>query len=128
MKINQKQKDETRIFELSGELDFHTSPSLRDQLHDVLDKKSPKVIVNLKKVSYIDSSGLATFVEAFQKIKRYNGKLVLTELGLFEESQVGTMGTLKRYAKALRTIEKQHGTRRLILEFLRFLKIRGLGN
>ena len=80
MKINQKQKNEIQIFELTGELDFHTSPDLRDKLHEALDKKIPKVIVNLKKISYIDSSGLATFVEAFQKIKRYNGKLVLSEL------------------------------------------------
>jgi len=80
MKINQKQKNEVHIFELSGELDFHTSPSLRDRLHDVIGKQIAKVVVNLKKVNYIDSSGLATFVEAFQKIKRYNGRLVLAEL------------------------------------------------
>ncbi len=80
MKINQKQKNEIHILELAGELDFHTSPDLRQQLLAVMDKKVPKVMVNLKKVSYIDSSGLATFVEAFQKIKRYNGKLVLAEL------------------------------------------------
>ncbi|HXV28663.1 MAG TPA: STAS domain-containing protein [bacterium] len=80
MKIHQKQKEEAQVFELSGELDFHTSPALRDKLHEVIDKKMGKIVVNLKKVSYIDSSGLATFVEAFQKIKRYSGKLVLAEL------------------------------------------------
>jgi anti-sigma B factor antagonist len=80
MKISKKQKDEIHIFELSGELDFHTSPAFRDRLHELLDKQISKVIVNLKKVSYIDSSGLATFVEALQKIKKYNGKLVLAEL------------------------------------------------
>ncbi len=80
MKIHQKQKEEVQIFELVGELDFHTSPGLRDKLHEVIDRKIAKIVVNLKKVSYIDSSGLATFVEAFQKVKRYNGKLVLSEL------------------------------------------------
>ena len=80
MKIHQKQKEQVQVFELTGELDFHTSPDLRDTLHEVIDRKIAKIIVNLKKVSYIDSSGLATFVEAFQKIKRYNGKLVLAEL------------------------------------------------
>jgi anti-sigma B factor antagonist len=80
MKINQKQKEGVHIFELTGELDFHTSPNFRDCLHQLMDKKAAKVVVNLKKVSYIDSSGLATFVEALQKIKRYDGKLVLAEL------------------------------------------------
>ena len=80
MKINQKQKDGIHILELEGELDFHTSPNLRDRLHQFADKKIGKVLVNLKKINYIDSSGLATFVEAFQKIKRYDGKLVLAGL------------------------------------------------
>ena len=96
MKITQKQENEIQIFELAGELDFHTSPSFRTELHVVLDKKVPKVVVNLKNVSYIDSSGLATFVEAFQKIKRYNGKLVLAELvpavrGVFEIAKLDSV-------------------------------------
>ncbi|MDD5217686.1 MAG: STAS domain-containing protein [Candidatus Omnitrophica bacterium] len=80
MKINQKKQNEIELFELDGELDFHTSPELRDKFQEVFQKQLRKVVVNLKKVSYIDSSGLATFVEALQKIKRYNGKLVLTDL------------------------------------------------
>ena len=80
MKINQKKKNEIEIFELNGELDFHTSPKFRDQLHKAIEKQAAKVLINLKRVSYIDSSGLATFVEALQKVKRLNGRLVLAEL------------------------------------------------
>jgi anti-sigma B factor antagonist len=80
MKIHQRQKEGVSIFELSGELDFHTSPKFRDLLQEVIAKQVHFIVVNLKKVDYIDSSGLATFVEALQKIKRSNGKLVLAEL------------------------------------------------
>ncbi len=45
-----------------------------------MQKQVKKVVIGLRKVSYIDSSGLATFVEMLQKMKRYGGKLVLTEL------------------------------------------------
>lgn len=79
MKINQKQKNEVQIIELSGELDFQTSPEVRERLHKVIEQFN-KVLVNLKKVNYIDSSGLATFVELLQKMKRTNGSLVLSEL------------------------------------------------
>ncbi len=79
MKISQKQKNEIQVIELSGELDFQSSPELRDRLQKIIEEFN-KVLVNLKKVSYIDSSGLATFVEALQKVKRTNGKLVLSEL------------------------------------------------
>ena len=80
MKITQRQKDEVQIFELAGELDFQSSPELRGKLQQVVQNQVGKILINLKKVSYIDSSGLATFVEALQKIKRANGKLVLSEL------------------------------------------------
>ena len=80
MKIQKKQTGDVQVFELAGELDFHTSPDLRSQLQAVTDKPAHKVVVNLKKVSYIDSSGLATFVEALQKAKRGSGRLVLAEM------------------------------------------------
>ncbi|OGW82263.1 MAG: hypothetical protein A3G33_11150 [Omnitrophica bacterium RIFCSPLOWO2_12_FULL_44_17] len=79
MKINQKLKDEVEHLEISGDLDFQTSPDLREKLQEILNRQVRKIIINLKKVGYIDSSGLATFVEALQKMKRINGRLILTE-------------------------------------------------
>jgi anti-sigma B factor antagonist len=80
MKIDHKTKGNIEIFELHGEVDFHSSPELRSLLQKVLKKEPSNVLINLDQVSYIDSSGLATFVEALQKIKKYNGQLVLSSL------------------------------------------------
>lgn len=89
MKISINSKNDISIIELSGELDFHSSPELREKLNSLTDKKTSKILINLKKVEYMDSSGIATFVETFQKTKKYNGKLMLSELtptvrGVFE--------------------------------------------
>lgn len=65
---------------LAGELDFNTSPDIRRQFAKLTEKKEPRVLVNLAKVEYIDSSGLATFIELFKKIKQLGGKLVLFDL------------------------------------------------
>ena len=86
MKISERKSGEVVVFELTGELDFHTSPELREKMQAVSEKPGHRMIVNLKKVSYIDSSGLATFVEALQKAKRSGGKLVLTELAVSVKS------------------------------------------
>ena len=99
MKISQKQKDTVTFFEVSGEIDFQHSPALRDQLQEAIGKQAPGLVINLKKVSYIDSSGLATFVEALQKIKRYNGRLILAELapavrGVFEIAKLDSIFSL----------------------------------
>jgi anti-sigma B factor antagonist len=81
MKIQTKKSgSDLDILELEGELDFHSSGDVRAALSGLTEKQAKKVLVDLAKVSYIDSSGLATFVELFQKLKRYGGKLVLFNL------------------------------------------------
>ena len=97
MKIQVK-KSETGVdlVELEGELDFHSSPEVRGELAKLVDRQAPKVMVDLKNVHYIDSSGLATFVELFQKMKRYSGHLVLFNLNqgvrsVFEIAKLDTI-------------------------------------
>lgn len=68
------------IVALEGDLDFHASPEVRRELARLADRKAPVILINLQQVGYIDSSGLATFIELFQKIRRYGGKLVLFNL------------------------------------------------
>ncbi len=68
------------ILVIEGELDFHATAEVRTALSKLTDKQAPKILVDFTGVSYIDSSGLAIFVEAFQKTKRYGGKLVLFNL------------------------------------------------
>ena len=81
MKIQTRNGEKSSdVIELQGDLDFHSSPDLRKELTKLVDRQSPKILIDLKKVGYIDSSGLATFVELFQKMKRYGGKLVLFNL------------------------------------------------
>ena len=83
MKIQIKKGDAgVDLVELDGELDFHSSPEVRAELAKLVERQAPKVMVELKNVNYIDSSGLATFVELFQKMKRYGGTLVLFNLTL----------------------------------------------
>lgn len=96
MKISVRENQAIRILEISGEIDFHTSRELREKFQEILGKQCSRLLVNLKKVSYIDSSGLATFVEAFQRMSRAGGKLVLVGLvpavrGVFEIAKLDSI-------------------------------------
>jgi GT2 family glycosyltransferase len=94
--------------------------------------------VNVKEIKYfIDRwrdliiEGDPYYDQELSRIKPYSKKtkeeqFILTDSALLEESERRTLKIMKRYAKAAKAIEKQHGTRRLIVEFLRFLRIRGL--
>ena len=62
----------------SGDVDMHSSPTLRKELLKQIDEKVPCLIVDFKNVSYIDSSGIATFVEGLKMMNTYKGQLKLT--------------------------------------------------
>ena len=96
MNIQSTSQDDIQILELSGELDYHSSPDLREKLTELTAKQAPKILVNLGGVEYMDSSGIATFVEAFQKTKRYQGRLILAALtatvrGVFEIAKLDSI-------------------------------------
>ena len=56
------------ILALSGEIDFHVSPRVREDVLAGLNE-GQNLLVDLSQVSYIDSSGIASLVEGFQHAK-----------------------------------------------------------
>jgi len=69
-----------KVISLAGEIDMHSSPVLREKLLAVIRDRPQRLIVNFSNVSYIDSSGIATFVEGLKHIKAYSGRLQLSEI------------------------------------------------
>jgi anti-sigma B factor antagonist len=63
-----------------GELDLHSSPVIKEQLESIIDAQRPKVVVDLSGVSYVDSSGLAVFIEAMQRVAGYGGSFAICGL------------------------------------------------
>lgn len=68
------------VFVVDGQVDMHTSPELRQHLRHALEARSSPVVADLSSVSFIDSSGLATLIEALQGVGKYGGKLRLAGL------------------------------------------------
>ncbi|MEO0484041.1 MAG: STAS domain-containing protein [Planctomycetota bacterium] len=60
-----------------GDIDMSCSPQLRDALRRVQDKRPERIVVDLASVRYMDSSGLATLVEAMKNAKQHQTRLVL---------------------------------------------------
>ena len=63
-----------------GEIDLHSSPFIKEQLEPIFAAQRAPVIVDLSGVSYIDSSGLAVFIEAMQRVSGYGGRFALCGL------------------------------------------------
>ena len=55
----------------------HVSPRISASLGAIIEQKPERVVVDLSKVSYIDSSGLAVLIEGMQNVEAYGGKFIL---------------------------------------------------
>ena len=80
MVVKDRKVGDAVVLEVEGEINFNSSPDFRKAFLKVLDSKTQKAVINLAGVAYVDSSGLATLVEAHQKIKNIGGKLKLANL------------------------------------------------
>ena len=73
MSIEQKINGDVGTLILSNEIDLDTSRTVRENIKELL-SNSKTVEVNLAKVSYIDSSGVASLIEGMQMAKQQTGK------------------------------------------------------
>ncbi len=73
-------KDRPNVLPLEGEIDLHVSPSLTAALNRMIDKKPKQLVVDLSRVAYIDSAGLAALIEGMQKVEAYGGQFALAGL------------------------------------------------
>ncbi len=77
MDVKTMEKEGVLVFQVNGEINISTSPELKKQFEK---QPSKKIVVDLEKVSYIDSSGLATLVEILKKTRSAGGSLGLAAM------------------------------------------------
>ena len=76
MKHEVIRKQGASIVVLKGDVDLESSPAAREILLKSVEGTG-RVLVDLSSVTYIDSSGVASLVEALQAAKRNGGKFAL---------------------------------------------------
>jgi len=66
------------VFSPEGAIDLHVSPELRASLRAIIDDQKPKrLVVDLSRVPYIDSSGIAVLIGAMQSLEHEGGTFLL---------------------------------------------------
>lgn len=78
MQISVRRIDKTAILELTGAIDLSSSPEVRKiLLRELRESRTSRVILNLEKVKYIDSSGVASLVEGLKASRDIGSRLLL---------------------------------------------------
>jgi len=70
--------EDTVIAEIGGEIDHHRAVSVRSQIDEALFKQMPKkLIIDIGKVDFMDSSGLGLIMGRLAKAKEIGASLIL---------------------------------------------------
>jgi anti-sigma B factor antagonist len=69
--------DDYRILRPAGDLDVYTVGSLRDAIGDVIEQESPRIVVDLDSVPFMDSSGLGALMGGVRRLREAGGDLAI---------------------------------------------------
>jgi len=78
LSIHVHKNGETHIFELSGSLDLATAPTVRAALLEAAERGDHRIVVDLNRVEFLDSTGLGALIGAQRRAKEEGGEVRLT--------------------------------------------------
>lgn len=77
LSIHVRTVDGTQVFELTGSLDIATSPAVRAALVSASERGDHRLIVDLQRVDFLDSTGLGALIGAQRRAKEFGGEVRL---------------------------------------------------
>jgi anti-sigma B factor antagonist len=83
---------DTAILILRGSLDIDTAPSLRANLHRLVERPSPRVVVDLSGLDFCDSMGVGVLVNAHGRAMERGGWVRLAAPSGFLRRLLDTLG------------------------------------
>ena len=73
--MSERDEDGITILTIGGELDVADSPSFSEKLNEIIRQKCGDVVVDLQRVSFVDSTGLAVLLNALRRLTRARRRL-----------------------------------------------------
>jgi anti-sigma B factor antagonist len=80
VEIKYRQLNQVKILELIGRLDMTSVPLTRQWLDDATSQPPAHIVINMSKVSFLDSSGLSALVHGLNRSREMDGDLCLCGL------------------------------------------------
>jgi anti-sigma B factor antagonist len=104
MKVKQRERDGVTILDISGDITIGKGDvTLRKEISELVHLERKKILLNLRKVDFIDSSGIGEIVRSLTTIQKNGGILKLLHL----ESKVRDLFTITRLITVFETFENE---------------------
>jgi len=75
MEVTTREVENVNVLDIDGEIDLYNAPTLKDIIKKHIEEQKYNIIINLEKVSYIDSSGIGALISSLSNLKKYQGGL-----------------------------------------------------
>lgn len=81
MNVTLEMKQGILIVRPEGELDVSTVGEFRQQVDEAIDRRQSKdLLLNLEKVTFLDSSGVGVILGRYKKMRFWGGKVIVTDV------------------------------------------------
>ena len=79
---NRMVNDTTCLLGIEGEVDVYTSPQLKQEIIKLAESGVKRLIIDLSKVEYMDSTGLGVLISGLKRLRESEGNLALVGPGV----------------------------------------------
>ncbi|MBN2078219.1 MAG: STAS domain-containing protein [Spirochaetes bacterium] len=80
MEIRLRTRGEHKIVEIDGDIDYFSVGELKNSIFALINDRVRSIILDLKDVEYMDSSGIGLIVTAFKVMNGYGGRIALVHV------------------------------------------------
>ena len=80
MKVNKKQIGKVLVLEIEGVMDAEHSSQIKKSFSQVQEEGEKNIVLDLNKVSFIDSTGLGILISLMRHLNEQEGRLQLSGL------------------------------------------------
>ncbi len=106
LNINTEFDEEKNIWVIvpEGEIDIYTSPKLKDTLTRMLKDKEADILIDSKKLDYVDSTGLGALISILKKVKEQDNMIYMENVKpnirkLFDITNLDKVFVIKEWIK-----------------------------
>lgn len=72
-----RHRNDVPVLDVIGEIDIYTTPQFKEAVSAAIEEGKPGIVINMTKVTYMDSSGFGTLLSATKRLRPVDGALYL---------------------------------------------------
>ena len=93
------------VVALTGDIDLHHTPGVHQAIVNICERRPALLVIDLRDVHYMDSSGIGTLIEIFRRVNGYGGRLIVCGLNERVRS-VFEITRLDKFFKIVSSVEE----------------------